>query len=133
MRNTVRRLATAIVTTAAVAAVGAPAFAAPVNAPNTESFPVNCPALGGSVVILVPPGNGNFSPGFIVGTHQVVVPYKFVFTLSSGGTVLHTETIAKKAPLPAGAFVCTFSGSETQDGVTTTFSGVVTAVLRGKP
>jgi hypothetical protein len=111
--------------------LAAPAVAAPVNSPKAEQpFTVSCP--GGDVAIVPAPGNGDFTPGFIVGTHKLLIPYRFEFTLTAGGQTF-TETESKKAPIPANAITCTATGTFTEDGTTFTFTVSVVGVVRGKP
>lgn len=114
---------------AAVAVAASPAAAAPVNSPRAEELIATCP--GGDVAIVPAPGNGTFTPGFFVGTRQLLVPYRFTFTFSDGEETI-TETVSKKAPLPRGAITCTFSETIEEDGQVFTFSGSVVGVVRGK-
>ena len=125
-----RRVSAALLAAAAVAVLARPASAAPVNSPRAEEILVTCPR--GDIGVVSAPGNGDFTPGFIVGTHQVLVPYRFVFTVT-GGDRTFTVTEAKKAPLPTNTITCTFTGKSVVDGTSYTFTGTVTAVLRGKP
>jgi hypothetical protein len=131
--NTSRRLVAVLAGSASAAAlVAAPAMAAPVKSPQAETIQVSCPS--GPVAVVPAPGNGNWTPGFIVGTHQLLIPYRFVFTVTdASGTVIESETDAKSAPIPASAITCTFGETFTEDGQTFTFTGTVTGVVRGKP
>ena len=108
------------------------AFAAPVNAPKAEPLTVKCDNGLGTFTIVPAPGNGEWTPGFLVGTRKVLVPYRFTFTFSDG-TTTETESTLKKAPLPANSVTCSFGDSFTEDGVTYTFTGTATGPLRGKP
>lgn len=128
-RTTRRILAVSAAGTAAALFAAPAAVAAPINSPKTETFTVTCP--GGDVAIVTPPGNGTFTPGFIVGTHQLLIPYRFTFTVTIGGQTF-TETEAKKAPLPADNITCTFSETFTENGQTGTFTGTVMAVVGGR-
>ena len=131
--SAVRRVLEVVAGAVSVVAVGAtPALAAPVNSPKTEEFPVTCPS--GPVVVVAPPGNGDFTPGFLVGTHQVFIPYRFVFLATdASGNVLEQGTDEKRAPIPSGAITCTFGGTFTEGDITITFTGSATGVIRGKP
>lgn len=107
----------------ALAAAGvlsaAPASAAPLHSGNT--FTAVCPAPYGTVHVVGTPGNGEgrFTPGFVVGTHQLGVPY-VVATFGQ-------PTVAKAGPLPASAITCTLLAPNG------TAFGTVTVVVRGKP
>ena len=120
----------ALASAAATALCAAPAGAAPVHSPQAEPLTVSCP--GGDVVIVPAPGNGAFTPGFIAGTHRLLIPYRFTFTVSGGGQTF-TDVEAKKAPIPRDAITCTFSETFVEDGITYTFTGTVTGPVRGKP
>ena len=130
----VRRLAVALACLATSAVALAPAaVAAPVKPAMGERIVLTCPS--GQVAIVTAPGNGDFTAGFIVGTHQVLVPYHFTFTVTgANGQVIESETATKgRAPIPSDAIVCTFRETFTEGGQTFTFTGTVTAVVRGKP
>jgi hypothetical protein len=107
-----------VVLAAAGLLAAAPASAAPLH--SGDRFVAACPAPYGTVPAVGTPGNGQgrFTPGFVVGTHQVGVPY--AVTTPNG-------SFAKAAPLPADAVVCTLL---TTDGVP---FGTVTVVVHGKP
>ena len=127
----VRRGATVLLSSAALCAAAVPAWAAPFNAPGTEPLTLTCP---GDVptMIVSPPGNGSYTPGFLVDTHQLLIPYSFSFTITSGD---ESESFAqaKKAPVPSDAFTCTINESGVEDGVPFSFTGSVVVTLRGKP
>jgi hypothetical protein len=131
--RTIRRLLAVAAGSAAIAALGAtPGMAAPVNAPGVQSIPATCPS--GEVVIVPPPGGGQWTPGFLEGTHQLLIPYQFVFVVTdSSGAVVESSTETKGASVPAGAITCTFSETFTEGGETFTVDGQVLAVVRGKP
>lgn len=70
----------------------------------------------------------DFTPGFIVGTHQVIVPYQFTFTATNTATgETQSFTSAKHAPIPAGAVDCTFDAGSGNGFV---FTGHVIGVIR---
>jgi hypothetical protein len=131
--NTTRRLVAALAGSVTVAILAAtPALAAPVNAPGVIRIPGTC--ADGEVVIVPPPSNGSWTPGFIEGTHQLVIPYEFTFVVrDSSGTIVDTTTETKPAPVPADAITCTFSQTVIEDGETFTVEGTVIAVVRGAP
>ncbi len=116
--------------TAAVGTVGAD----PVNAKNAEAFPVVC---GGQTLMVVVNGRGDFTPGHIIGSTGNIIPQAFVFTFTAtdaGGNVIDsgTETITKggqRRGLQDRLTTCTFGDSFTEDGMTFTFSGTVTAFI----
>jgi hypothetical protein len=114
---------------AAAALVAAPAFAAPVHWPKFQQVTLTCP---GRTAAVVTPGNGHFTPGFVVGTGQLLIPYRFVYTITGGGGTF-TVTREKQAPLPSDAVACTFDQNITQDGTAYTVAAVVTAEIRGRP
>ena len=63
-----------------------PAAAASVNAPGVREITATCP---GGLVDVVAPGHGEWNPAFSEGTHQVFIPYSFVFTVTDAdGTVI---------------------------------------------
>lgn len=97
----------------------APASAAPLHSSNT--FQAMCPSPYGTAQIVGTPGNGHgrFTPGFVVGTHQLGVPY---VVAPLGG-----PTLSKHAPLPAGAVTCTLVAP---NGAVI---GSVTVAVHGKP
>ena len=129
----IRRLLAVTASSAAIAALGAtPGMAAPVNAPGVAPIPATCP--GGDVVIVPPPGGGDWTPGFLENTHQLLIPYQFAFVITdSSGAVVDSFTQTKGASIPEGAITCTFSNTVTQDGETFTVNGQVVGVVRGKP
>jgi len=129
----IRRLLAVTASSAAIAAlVATPGLAAPVNAPGVAPITATCP--GGDVAIVPPPGHGQWTPGFLEGTHQLLIPYQFAFEVTdSSGAVVDSFTDTKGASIPEGAITCTFSNTVTQDGQTFTVNGQVVAVVRGKP
>ena len=63
------------------------------------------------------PGHGEWNPAFIDGTHQVFIPYSFVFTVTDAdGTVIDNETVAKAAKPPADAITCTYGEEFIENG-----------------
>ncbi len=115
----------------AAAVMAAPAAAAPVKSPQSdEPFEFRCP--GETVAVVPAPGKGHWTPGFIVGTHRVAVPYRFTFSLRAGDEIV-TETVSKKGKIPAGAITCIATQTFIVDGVTFANTFGVTVVVRGKP
>lgn len=127
-----RALAVLAGTVSAVTLTALPASAAPVNVPDVERITATCP--DGPVDVVVAPGNGQWTPAFIEGTHQVFIPYSFVFTVTdSEGAVVEDDAVSKAAEPPDDAITCTFGEEFTEDGETFTFLGTVTGVIVGKP
>ena len=132
---------------AAVVVGGAPlAAAAP---PEREIIPLVCD--DGQEFEVVVNGNGEFTPGRVVGTNQVLVPVSFgEFTfravLPDGEVIEETEPGSTKgggnvqAHNPRPTVTCTFEVTETleqeQDGLpagtVVTFGGEVTGFLTGR-
>lgn len=113
--------------------LGAPAAtAAPVKSPQAqEPILVQCP--GGELQIVPAPGRGTFTPGFIVGTHRLIIPYQFQFTVTVNGQVVESETETKgNARIPSGAITCTFRDTFRSGPDIVTFTGTVVGVIRGK-
>jgi hypothetical protein len=99
------------VTTIAIAAIALGVFvqtasADPVNAKNVQRVVAIC---GGSPVMVVVNGNGEFTPAHVVGTTTVFVPtafeLTFSFTPTGGSTESETDTSAK-AHQPVRAVTC---------------------------
>ena len=130
-----RGLAVASAAAFATAALAAPVIAAPTGG-GGEEFPLVCTGGIGAISIVAPPNDASWTPGFITGTHQVLIPYAFHFEFSSSGSPeVFVEDQVKPAPVPADAFTCTLntSGTDPETGETFTGTGTVVAVLRGKP
>lgn len=129
-----RRIAAPVLALGLLAAGAAPASAAPVDnrSPHAgDVLTLDC-SDGQQLVIVAPPNDSDFTPGFVVGTHRVVVPYAFTFTTTFDG-VTETGTMVKRAPVPAGALTCTFGDTFTDPdtGKTGSFRVIVVAVVRG--
>jgi hypothetical protein len=139
------------VTCAAAALVVAGAATASAAPPGQEEIPLDCGAAG--TFDIVTNGNGEFTPGRLVGSTQVIVPTAFGdFTLSADGTVVATEPGSEKGGGNVAGnnrhptVTCTFSLSDTlleeqevapgvvlPAGTVVTFSGSVTGFLTGRP
>lgn len=129
--NTSRFIAVAAgAVTVAVVATPMAASAAPANG---NTIHVSCQAPIGSTDVTTPPGNGSFTPAFIAGTHELLIPYSITGTFTpAGGTPVPFSDV-KKAPVPANAIKCTFSETFSEGGSSATVTGTVVAVPRGKP
>jgi len=99
---------------------GAPASAAPLHSPNT--FAAVCDAPYGAIQVVGTPGNGRgrFTPGFVVGTHLLGVPYSVEF--------FGQPPEVKSGPAPKDPVVCTILAP---DGVTPV--GTVVVAVHGNP
>lgn len=83
--------------------LAAPAAAAPQGG---EVLTLRCDHLG-EIEIAVAPGQGDWTPGFVVGTTQRLIPYAFEFEF--GGEV---EMISKPAPRHGRLDRCEFGDEE---------------------
>lgn len=102
-----KRLLVTSLTAGAIIGLAAPAHAAPPG----DALTLDCDRLG-TIEITTGPGQGDWTPGFVVGTTQRLIPYAFRFEF--GGEV---EMVSKRAPNNGRLDRCEFGG----DG----FSGVV--------
>lgn len=92
--------------------LSAPAGAVPTNG---ETLVLECDVLG-TVEIATNVGNGEWTPGFLKGSHVRLIPYAFRFQF--GDEVFE---VSKPAPANGRLDVCTFS-VEDEGG---TFNGTV--------
>jgi hypothetical protein len=104
----VKRLLGAGVVAAAVVGLSAPAA---FGAPGGETLALECDTLG-SIEITTAPGQGDWTPGFVVGTTQRLIPYAFQFEFQG-----EVEQISKRAPKHGRFDRCQFGEGD--------FSGVV--------
>jgi hypothetical protein len=92
------------------------ASADPVNAKNSFSFPATC---DGQTVQFVVNGNGEFTPGHVVGSTAVfvveAVDITFEFTLPGGPTESETDT-ASKNNVHGDLVTCGFDVTQTFPG-----------------
>ncbi|HUF99828.1 MAG TPA: hypothetical protein VMM60_17000 [Ilumatobacter sp.] len=95
-------------TAAAVIGLAAPTAAAP---PGGETLTLVCDELG-TIDITTGPGQGNWTPGFVAGTTQRLIPYAFEFEFEG-----EVEQISKPAPRNGRLDRCEFGDGD--------FSGVV--------
>jgi hypothetical protein len=94
-----------------------PAGAVPTNG---ETLHLECDVLG-STDIATNLGNGQWTPGFVTGSSQRLIPYAFHFEFTPPGGPTFTDDVSKPAPRNGRLDRCTFSGSD-PDGA---FSGIV--------
>jgi hypothetical protein len=132
----VRRTLAAVAAGAALVATGASASQAAPPQGNNDVFDLTCGARQIQVYSqAVGPKNqdkdvANFTPAFVVGTHEVVIPYTIDITASfQEQSFRFTQT--KPAPVPANAVTCTVTGATVSDAPGATFSGTVVLVFRG--
>jgi hypothetical protein len=89
------------------------ASADPLNAKNSFSFPATC---DGQTVQFVVNGNGEFTPGHVVGSTAVfvveAVDITFEFTLPGGPTESETDT-ASKNNVHGDLVTCSFDVTQT--------------------
>lgn len=132
---------------AALLALGAPAASA--EGPNWDTFDVQC--QGETLTISTNNGAGDFTPGFLVDSTDVLIPVAFAgsvtIVLPGGTTSVETwpadqkggGNVESRSPRPMQ--VCTFSETftlaEGQDGLPAgtviTFSGSATVMRTGEP
>src|SRR5215216_5177607 len=96
-----------------VAALAQAAAADPINAKNNFSFPADC---DGQTVQFVVNGNGDFTPGHVVGSTAVFVlqafEVTFEFTPTGGETMSETDA-RSKGNIHGDLVTCSFDVSET--------------------
>ena len=90
----------------AVAVGGGAAGADPTNAKSALQVPLRCPGRNVTVVVN---GNGEFTPGHVVGSTAMFIPTAFNLTFSGPGVTEH-DTAAKKNP-PTNVVTCTINAS----------------------
>ncbi len=125
-----RRLLVLSVVVLVGATLAGTASAAPVNSPNAFTIPATCDGQDVEFVVM---GEGDFTPGHVVGSTSVFIPYSFeiafTFTPEGGEPVTETESATKRARA-RNAVTCTidFTGEVPGEG---TFSavGTVTGVF----
>jgi len=107
-------------------AVGAGAD--PVNAKKGEIIELECDnGLGALTVALN--GNGEYTPGHVIGSTQVGIPYAFhfesSFTPTGGETQTDVEDLAKPGPKNGRLATCTFHLEEQNDEGLFVLDGIV--------
>jgi hypothetical protein len=132
----VRRTLAAVGAGVALVVVGATAAQAAPPQGNNDVFDLTCGNRQIQVYSQnVGPKNqdkevANFTPAFVLGTHEVVVPYKIDITATFQDQSFHfTQT--KPARVPSNAVTCTVTGATVSDAPDATFSGTVVLVFRG--
>jgi hypothetical protein len=92
--------------TAAIA-LAVPAAADPVHNPFAEIMTLDCAHLG-TVDVTVVQNNGQYSPGLVTDTHQVLIPYAFHWETSFMGEEIQVDEYGKPGPRHAHLDTCTF-------------------------
>jgi hypothetical protein len=110
-----RKAATGVVLVAFGTAVGGPAVADPVNAPNAERIPLTC---GDQTYDIVVNGNGDWSPAHDTASTRMFIPTSFgefsITVTNADGKVVDSETdppsIKGSSDMARGTSVeCTFA------------------------
>lgn len=141
----IRRTLTTLTALALLLGSTTSVFAAPSNAPTSDTFPAVCG--GQSVLVTTNTGRAGeqgqgepeiFSPGFL-STGGVVIPFAFTFMATDeDGNVLFSDSSTKGQGQTKGLqdrlTTCTFGGTFTdpETGQTITFSGTATVLLAGR-
>jgi hypothetical protein len=128
----------ALLSGAAIVLTASAATAAPIDFPTGQVFQGNC---GDQLVQFLPaPGDGVFTPYFITGTSDVLVPYQVKFNAYSGGGTLKTRhqgtlgtTLTKPGPAPDDLVSCEIYGSFGTPSDSVSFTGTIVGVIRGQP
>ena len=115
--NRCKVCAVALGVAAIVGLMAAPAGAVPKKG---DALALECDVLG-SIDIATTSGNGQWTPGFVVGSNQRLIPYAFRFEFAPPGGPTVVDEVRKRAPRNGRLDRCTFGG-EDPDG---TFSGIV--------
>jgi hypothetical protein len=92
------------------ATIGLMAVPAGAVSKNGDTFPLECDGALGSLNVATNPGHGQWTPAFVVGSNQRLIPYAFKFDF--GGQI---EEVEKPAPRNGRLDHCTFS-FKTPDG-----------------
>ena len=108
------------------------ASAAPRNAPNAVTFPLECD--NGESYTVVVNGNGTFTPGHIIeGNGNNLIPVAFTFEATDGdGNVLFSGSISKQGKMKGltdDLIICTFSDTFEENGETFIFIATVTGFV----
>jgi hypothetical protein len=100
-----------------------------------EGLPATCGAGWGEVV-LVSPGNGPFTPAFIMTatgeSNALLVPYEVDYVITVDGVTTSTSA-SKQAPLPADSVECTFDHTFHFGSVTYRIQGATIGTVVGQP
>lgn len=80
-------------------------------------------------------GNGAWTPGHVIGTTQILLPYELhitgSFTPPGGPAETFTDDLIRRAPNHGRLTTCTFSDSGTEGGGTFAIAGTVKARVVG--
>lgn len=109
-----------------LAALAQGAAADPINAKNNFSFPANC---GGQPVQFVLNGNGDFTPGHVVGSTSVFVVQSFNVTFEftpTGGETMSETAARSKGNVHGDLVTCTFDVTQNVPDGTFHFVGTAT-------
>jgi hypothetical protein len=109
-----------------LAALAQGAAADPINAKNNFSFPADC---GGQTVQFVLNGNGDFTPGHVVGSTTVYVVQSFNVTFEftpTGGETMSETAARSKGNVHGDLVTCTFNVTQSVPDGTFHFFGTAT-------
>ena len=96
-----------------MAALAQGAAADPINAKNSLTFPATC---DGQTVQFVVNGNGDFTPGHVVGSTAVFVLQSFNFTFEftpTGGETMSETNTGSKGNVHGDLVTCSFDVTQT--------------------
>jgi hypothetical protein len=131
--NRIRLIAGAVLVLAALSAPSV-VSADPANSLRAEVFTLDCDKLG-EVEIAVN-GNGDWTPGHVIGTNQILIPVAFditgTFTPAGGGApeVFHDQQ-SRKAPKNKQLQDCTFHDEGSDESGSFVIDGTVTLYVVG--
>ncbi|MFM7069742.1 MAG: hypothetical protein ACKOYM_09825 [Actinomycetes bacterium] len=98
------------------------------SGPPVERFDgiyLTCDGLG-EVFIVTLPANGDFTPGLVLDSNAVLVPYEFhnsfTFTPTGGEPQTESEDLVKRAPMQATLDRCVGRGEFSDDAGTYVFN-----------
>jgi hypothetical protein len=109
-----------------LAALAQGAGADPINAKNNLSFQADC---GGQTVQFVLNGNGDFTPGHVVGSTTVYVVQSFNVTFEftpTGGETMSETAARSKGNVHGDLVTCTFNVTQSVPDGTFHFFGTAT-------
>jgi hypothetical protein len=102
------------------------ATADPTNAKSSLTFPADC---GGQTVQFTVNGNGDFTPGHVVGSTSVFILQSFTLTLEvtpTGGEPMSETTTGSKGNPHGDLVTCSFDVTQTFPDGTFHFFGMAT-------
>ena len=121
-----RRLTLIAIFAIVLAVFAQTAAADPVNAKNSQVLIANC---GGPNLMVAVNGNGEWTPGHVIGSTQVGIPYAFhfesSFTPTGGEPQTEVEDLAKPGPKNGRLATCTFHLEEQSDEGLFVLDGIV--------